>query len=145
MVLDKVFQAVSRVLKPLGVFAFNLWWHSFSEISQGREDLDWRPSLTPVLKEYNEDPPDWSASKSKNLYSRENLIQFAIQAGLKLEKVIVDQDEVSQTFFIDFMSMYPDWPKTGLGDKRTQIIERAREVFNEKTLIPTVRFLWRKI
>ncbi len=72
------------------------------------------------------------------------LRELASQSRLKLERVILDRDIIDRNFFIDFMSMYPDLPKAGLGDKRSQIIQRAKEICTGKAIVTTVRFLFRK-
>jgi SAM-dependent methyltransferase len=138
--LEKVFQALSAVLLPGGRIVFNLWWHAFDETAGDDASLPSRRVIEELLREYG--LPYEMALRSRPPLDRAAVDRYAERAGLAVESVTIDRDEIGQQFFLDFMKMYPDRPHPDLpSPAREEFYRRATEMLGGKTTtITSVRF-----
>jgi SAM-dependent methyltransferase len=138
-------RAVSGRLVCGGVFACNLWWHSFAETSDRTPRFSWREPVAVALREAGLPVPVWPAPPEPRQRTRAGLAAAAAAAGLSLDRVVIDEDIVPAAFFIDFAAMSPQW----LGDvpppARERIRRRAVALAPSMVPVSTVRLYFSKI
>lgn len=139
--LEQVFKNLSEVLKPQGKVVFNLWWHSFEETSEEDCAARFRALVKELLIPYGLTSPEPNSIHPP--YTRSQIVQWATQADLDLEQVIVDRDPIPLLFFLDFMRMYSDRPHPDLTpSQREEFFEQAqRLLIGQDATIVSVRFL----
>ena len=143
--LDLAMEQAARVLRPGGVFAFNLWWHSFSETAMDGDMQDWwRPAMEEILEQDGYRAPKWPEPALRRPHSRNSLREAGKRFGLEVETIEIDEDRVDKTFAVDFMAMDKHWPVEGLGGKRKDILQRLKDQIQGDELVRTVRILTRK-
>lgn len=137
----KVFRAVSRVLKPGGVFCFNLWGHSYAPTAKCWTENPEKEFVHKALQKYGckvESHPKSPPPRKREL---KELKDAASSAGLKLSRAVINIDKLPVAFFIDFAAMTPTYPKQLTASKRNRVLADAKK-FSGGLVIPvhTVQF-----
>jgi SAM-dependent methyltransferase len=136
-----VFPRVAQILRPGGVFAFNLWWHSFDETAPDEPESWWEQVVDEEVRQAGfatPEPPAWTPARER---TRSELVQLAASHGLALRSLVRDTDDVAAAFFVDFAAMRPDW-LADLGEARAAVLERARARCTRPVQVVTVRLLF---
>ncbi len=137
----KVFHAVSRVLKPGGMFCFNLWGHSYAPTVKLWIENPEKKFVIRALQKHGETLEDEPKSQPPRKRTLKELREAASRAGLKLSRPVIHADKLPVEFFIDFAAMSGAYPKPLTASKRNHILSDAKK-FSRGLLIPvhTVRF-----
>jgi SAM-dependent methyltransferase len=138
---SEVFAAVASVLRPGGVFAFNLWWHSFDATCDAGPTPWWDQVLEAEIQAAGFDVPPRRERPPPRARSRASLTREAARHGLELRALVCDEDEVEGAFFLEFGAMRPAW-LAALGAAREGVLARARARCARPVKVVTVRFVF---
>lgn len=137
----KVFYAVSRVLKPGGIFCFNVWGHSYAPTAKLWIENPEKEIVKKALQKYGEAPANEPKSAPPRKRTPKELKNAATHAGLKLSRPVIDMDTLPVKFFIDFAAMSPVYPKPLAASKRNRVLADAKKFSSGLTIpVHTVKF-----
>lgn len=123
---EDVFPAVARALRPGGLYAFNLWGHSF-ETTADDPSFEWRAPVEAACRELGLAAPRWPAVEPPRVRRLRDLEQLGQACGLALEDCRTDRDALPGSFYVRFAAMFPAWMEHVPGGRREELLERARE------------------
>lgn len=137
----KVFRAVSRVLKPGGIFCFNIWGHSYAPTAKLWIENPEKEIVTRALQKHGETLKDKPKSPPPRKRAPKELKDAASTAGLKLSRPVIDMDMLPVKFFIDFAAMSQGYPKPLAASKRNSVLADAKKFSSGLTIpVHTVKF-----
>jgi SAM-dependent methyltransferase len=151
-----VLPLVAALLRPGGVFAYNLWYHSWEEMrgyfSRNPIELErmeaWKTIVNDCATERGMARPFPSADAPRLMEaplcerSPSSIMSVAQRYGLRLHSIQLDFDRVSPAFLLAFSAMSPHW-LAALGGLRPVIIQQAAHRCRAlpDCLMPTVRIM----
>ena len=137
---------MAALLEPGGVLAFNLWWHADEETAGFDPTDKWLPLVERAIAERGRRVPEWPAQGGALApRAKADLQALAYAHGLMPVSRTVDRDPVRASFFIDFRAMWPDWPAGLDRTDRAKVIARAKELASGTVVVPTLRYVFRKM
>ena len=137
---------MAALLEPGGILAFNLWWHADEETAGFDPAERWLPLVERAIAEQGRRIPRWPApARPRPPCSGADLQALAYASGLMPVSRTVDRDPVRSAFFIDFRAMWPEWPPGLDRSDRAKVIARAKELARAEVVVPTVRYVFRKM
>ena len=139
----EVFPSVARVLRPGGLFIFNLWWHSWESTAHIDPGPRWRALLEQAMSELGESAILPTPSRPR-IRTRHGFSQAARQAGLDLIHIQTDTDHLPLSFFLDFTAMSSDFLADLSPSRRAVVLRTARARASAEVTIKTTRFVLQK-
>lgn len=138
-----VFPSVARVLKPGGLFIFNLWWHSWESTAHIDPGPRWRALLEQAMAELGE-TATLPAPTRPRIRTRHGFSQAGQRAGLDTIHTQTDTDRLPLGFFLDFTAMASDFLAYVSPSRRAMVLRAARARANAEVRIQTTRFVLQK-
>lgn len=148
----RVLSEVARVLRPGGVFATNLWGHSFDETAGLETDPetstessgpDWRALLEPELARRGAELPE-TRGEPPRLRTRAGLARAATRAGLELVDLRLDEDDSCAAMILDFLAMSPRFLGFLAPEVRAEVLIAALRRGRERQPSRSVRLAFRR-
>ena len=139
----EVFPSVARVLKPGGLFIFNLWWHSWEPTAHIDPGPRWRAVLEQAMAELGE-AAALPAPSQPRIRTRHGFSRAGQGAGLDMLHTQTDTDRLPLGFFLDFTAMAPDFLADLSESRRAVVLRTARARANAEVRIQTTRFVLQK-
>lgn len=135
---EAVLAAAARALAPGGVLAFNLWGHSYDELCADPAP-DWREPIERALAELELPATEWPATPPPRVRERRRLVEMAAASGLTLTGHVLDADEVSASFFVDFAAMSSSLLGALAAEERAAVLARAEAIAAAPITVRTAR------
>ncbi len=136
---EAVIAAAARALVPGGVLAYNLWGHSYDELCADPAP-DWRKPIEQALAELGLSATEWTpAPPPPRVRERRRLVEVAAASGLELTAHVLDADEVSGAFFVDFAAMSASLLGALAAEERAAVLARAETLAAAPVTVRTAR------
>ncbi len=142
---EPTLSVLSQVLKPRGVFAFNLWWHNWAETEHLPGFTAWKPFAEQACAEagLKLSPGVPPARQAK---TRAILKQASEKFGFDWTFESLDHEPTPLSFSVAFQAMSPQWPVAGLaGPERERLLARINELGQgQNEDLVSLRFVFKK-
>jgi len=139
-----VFPAIAETLYPGGIFAFNLWGHSFDETVNQEHMVDPLGFLQTAMQEHGETLGIHLPRMATRARSIKKLERCASGSGLELDNYGITEHRTHARFGIEFSAMSENFLGHLETHKRLDVIKRAIELSSGYDLRMSVHFVFRK-